>query len=150
MSQEKSQNYQNHGHLPKWFFAQCVLSLLALGILSYAAFVASGEGAGFFLGLGALIVAVNQVTIFMHLRLNFLLVQDRLIRLETQTRLYRILPPELQAHIPQLSLPQLIALRFESDANLPALVKKVVDENITDRANIKKLVKDWQADWMRV
>ena len=44
---------------------------------------------------------------------------------------------------------QLVSLRFASDAELPALARKVHDEKLNDRKAIKRLVKDWQADYLR-
>ena len=76
--------------------------------------------------------------------------QDRIIRLEMRIRLEKILPADLQAAIPTLTIPQLIGLRFASDAEMPDLVRKVIAENIEDRTAIKKMVKDWQGDYDRV
>jgi hypothetical protein len=40
-------------------------------------------------------------------------------------------------------------LRFASDAELPALARKVLEEKMNDRKAIKQLIKDWQADYLR-
>ncbi len=92
----------------------------------------------------ALVVALSFA------RSNALRVQDRLIRLETQIRLRQVLPADLQSRIGELTLGQLVALRFAGDAELPALTRRVLDEKLTDRTAIKKLVTDWQADSFRV
>ena len=76
-------------------------------------------------------------------------VQDRVIRLEMQLRLQRILPDDLRARIGEITRGQFVALRFASDAELPALVRKVLDEKITDKKQIKMAVKDWQGDYLR-
>jgi hypothetical protein len=76
-------------------------------------------------------------------------VQDRLIRLEMRLRMAGVLPPDLRMRIPEFTVEQLIALRFASDAELPMLSKKVLDENIAKRKPIKQMVKDWQADELR-
>lgn len=44
----------------------------------------------------------------------------------------------------------MIALRFASDAELPALTKQVLDERLEARRSIKAMVKDWQGDFQRV
>jgi hypothetical protein len=49
-----------------------------------------------------------------------------------------------------MTLPQLIGLRFASDEEMPALVQQVLDERITKADEIKKRVKNWQADDLRV
>jgi hypothetical protein len=81
---------------------------------------------------------------------NFALrVQDRVIRLEMQLRLERLLSAEMRARIPEFSVGQLVSLRFASDAELPALARKVLDEKLENRAAIKKQVTDWQTDNLR-
>lgn len=81
---------------------------------------------------------------------NFVLaVQDRLIRLEMRLRLEKLLAADLQARIPGLTVEQLVGLRFAGDEELPALVREVIEKNITDRKEIKRRIKDWQADYQR-
>ena len=77
-------------------------------------------------------------------------VQDRVIRLEMRLRLAKVLPEDLKSRVTELTLGQLVALRFASDEELPELVRKVLNEKIQTRDTIKKLVKNWQADWHRV
>jgi hypothetical protein len=43
----------------------------------------------------------------------------------------------------------LVALRFASDAELPVLARKVLDEKLVQRKVIKQLVKNWRADYLR-
>jgi hypothetical protein len=81
---------------------------------------------------------------------NFALrVQDRVIRLEEQLRYSQVLPADLQKGAAQLALPQIIALRFASDEELPSLVRKVLDERLADRKAIKAMVINWRADHLR-
>lgn len=82
-------------------------------------------------------------------RRNAQIVQDRLIRLEMRLRLERVLPPERHGDIARLTLPQLIGLRFASDAELPALVQETLAQGLTSDA-IKAKIGVWQADWLRV
>jgi hypothetical protein len=76
--------------------------------------------------------------------------QDRIIRLEMRLRLERLLPADLRSRIGELTPRQLVGLRFASDAELPALTKKVLDEKILSGEQIKKLVKTWEGDYLRV
>jgi hypothetical protein len=82
-------------------------------------------------------------------RMFALTVQDRVIRLEMQLRLQNLLPPDQRMRIPEFSVGQLVALRFASDAELPELARKVLDEHLGDRKAIKKLVRNWQPDLLR-
>ena len=76
--------------------------------------------------------------------------QDRVIRLEERLRLERLLPPDLRSRIGELSTGQLIALRFASDAEVPELTRIVLDQKITKQDDIKKKVRDWRADHLRM
>jgi len=72
--------------------------------------------------------------------------QDRVIRLEERMRMRELLPPDLQARIPEITREQIIGLRFASDEELPELTARVLRENIQKRDEVKKLVTHWRAD----
>ena len=97
---------------------------------------------------GVLFAAALVVLVFLA-RLFALAVQDRVIRLEEQLRYERMLPTELQARAGELTMEQIIALRFASDAELTALTLKVLEEKLTERKAIKQLVKNWKPDYLR-
>jgi hypothetical protein len=42
-----------------------------------------------------------------------------------------------------------VALRFASNAELPDLARKVLDEQMVDRKEIKKMIKTWRPDFAR-
>jgi hypothetical protein len=97
----------------------------------------------------AVVVAMALVIVWRASRGSAQRVQDRLIRLEMRLRLERVLPTAQRGDIERLSLGQLIALRFASDAEMPALVTEVLAQNIVKRDDVKRRIKDWQADWLR-
>jgi hypothetical protein len=76
-------------------------------------------------------------------------VQDRIIRLEERLRLTALLPAEDRAHINELSTKQLIALRFASDQEVPALVRKTLTQDLEPKA-IKQNIVNWRGDYDRV
>ena len=96
------------------------------------------------------LVAIALMILFFCARVFALTVQDRVIRLEMRLRLERLLPREQHAHIDKLSIDQIVALRFASDEELPGLFRKVLEENIGNRKQIKQLIKTWTGDYLRV
>ena len=101
---------------------------------------------------GALVtfgVAFALIVMFFFARLMALTVQDRVIRLEERLRMERLLPADLRARIPEVDIDQIVSLRFASDAELPDLARKVLDEKLTDRKVIKKMIKTWRPDFLR-
>lgn len=82
-------------------------------------------------------------------RMFALAVQNRLIRLEERLRYEKVLLEELRWRADELNVNQFIALRFASDHELPGLMKKVLDEKVTSRKTIKKLIKNWRPDYLR-
>ena len=96
-----------------------------------------------------LLVAIALLLIFISARVQILTVQDRVIRLEMRLRLRELLPPDLQPQISNLTVRQLIALRFASDAELASLVRDVLAGKHPTPKEIKAQVSEWQADLQR-
>jgi hypothetical protein len=78
-----------------------------------------------------------------------LVVQDRVIRLEMRHRLKDVLPSDLRGRIADLTPRQLVALRFASDDEMPALVREVLAGSLPSPKAIKQSVKSWQGDYLR-
>ena len=92
-----------------------------------------------------LMIAIAFLLLFFFPRQFATTVQDRVVRLEETLRYQRLLPADLQARAGELTLRQVIGLRFASDAELPGLVRKALDEKLSEGA-IKQQVKDWRPD----
>jgi hypothetical protein len=140
------QNFANHAkYVPAFHFFVLPVLFLNLGwaIHRWAVSLWSVDGAIWVLTSVALVIG------FLFARLFALSVQDRVIRLEERLRCERLLPPDLQPRIVEFEPAQLVALRFASDAELPALARKVLDEKLKDRKAIKQLIKTWRPDYLR-
>lgn len=96
----------------------------------------------------ALLVVVFLIlaSLFFYARLFALKAQDRAIRAEENFRYYLLTGKPLDK---QLRLGQIIALRFASDEELPALAKRAVDEKLSQK-DIKMAIRNWRADHHRV
>jgi hypothetical protein len=140
------QNFANHiKFVPAYHFfavpvfvANFVWSLFRLRTLGFS-----------FAGVFGVLVAAALVVLVFVARLFALAVQDRVVRLEEQLRYARLLPADLLARTAELTMGQVIALRFASDAELPALARKVLDEKLVERKAIKQLIKNWKPDYLR-
>ena len=98
----------------------------------------------------AVLVAVGLMLLAWYVRVFPLRAQDRVIRLEERQRLERLLPADLRSRIGELSTGQLIALRFAGDAEVADLARVVLDQKIKGQDDIKKKIRDWRADHLRM
>jgi uncharacterized membrane protein YheB (UPF0754 family) len=142
---EQAQSFKNHGRIVPMFHIG-VFGIFIINVLWALSQLRGGvtgqEVMNLLLGIGLLLL-------FFSVRAMILRVQDRLIRLEMRLRLRDVLPADLQTNIPQLTVGQLIALRFASDAELAELVREILAGRLTSRKDIKMRIKDWQADYLR-
>jgi hypothetical protein len=72
--------------------------------------------------------------------------QDRAIRAEENFRHFILTGKPLDS---RLRMGQIIALRFASDEEMPALAKRAVEEKLSQK-EIKKAIKTWKPDYNRV
>ncbi len=145
MAQRQPQNFENHVRfLPAYHFVAFPLFFANFCYAVYQAVV--NLSAASVMGL---VLGVGLVLLLFLSRTMVVTVQDRVIRLEERLRMRALLPADLQPRIDEFSVKQLVALRFASDAELPALARKVVEEKIEDQKAIKKMVAAWRADYQR-
>lgn len=141
----KVQTYSNHTRFePFYHFIASPIALLNLLIQLRHAYYYGTRYAWW-----NVLFAVGFLAIVASARLMVLSVQDRVIRLEMRLRLREVLPASMHTDIGKLSVRQLVALRFASDAELPELVQRVLKGELVDQKAIKLAIKDWQADWLR-
>lgn len=145
MSERKPQTYANHARTDPWYHYFLVPVLLVTFGLAIAHLVRHPR-----LGSAWHVVLVFALIVLaMKIRTYALKVQDRVIRLEERLRLATLLPEPLRGRIDDLEIRQLIALRFASDAELPALVERTLNEKLTQK-QIKQAIQNWRPDYFRV
>jgi len=140
-----TQNYANHRRfLPIFHFF--VLPVLLLNLIWTIVRVIRFFN---YERLEQVVMAIALICLALSARLMANTVQDRVIRLEMRLRMAQILPADLRPRIGEFTVAQLIGLRFASDEELPELARKVLTEKIDKRDPIKKMVKNWQGDFLR-
>jgi hypothetical protein len=142
------QSYQNHSRLDPPMHLFVFPALIAnVGV---AIWIAIHFRHTFpWLGHWSIVVSLALLVLALKSRINDLKLQDRLIRLEEHLRLASLLPANQLPHIRDLTTRQLIALRFASDEEIPALVHKTLTQNLEPKA-IKESIANWRADDHRV
>jgi hypothetical protein len=145
MAQSSSQNFSNY---VRWdplfhFFLVPVFAISLVG-----SFVHLYRRPGLHSAWLTIVMIAALVAVF-KIRLYALKVQDRVIRLEERLRLMNLLDAGVRPRIGELSEAQLVALRFASDAELPGLAARALNEKLGG-VEIKKAIRDWRGDYWRV
>jgi hypothetical protein len=86
------------------------------------------------------------ILLFWYARTFALRAQDRAIRAEENFRHFILTGKPFDS---KLRMAQIIALRFASDAEMPVLAKKAVEENLSQK-QIKEAIQNWRVDYHRV
>lgn len=141
----KEQSYSNHARIVTGYHRVGTIGLLILIIGSVVnIYLATPENL-----LSAALIFLSSLVLFIvaaYTRLFPLKAQDRAIRAEENLRYYamtgKLLPREL-------SVGQIVALRFASDEEFVELVNKAVSGNMTPK-EIKQAIRNWRADHHRV
>ena len=96
------------------------------------------------------VLAIGLVIFSLTSRGMSLRAQDRVIRLEEQLRLARVLSAEDLPLMAKLAPRHLIALRFAPDEELPDLVRRCASGELQSGEDIKKAIREWKPDYLRV
>ena len=143
---DQPQTYATHRALPRLPFLAALVVLFANVAVTVVGLVRQPE-----LGNAwAVVVALALMVGIFFGRRHAQILQDRLIRAEMRWRLARVLPAERHAEIDRLTLRQLVALRFASDGELPALVSRTLAGSLPTADAIKRAITQWQGDHLRV
>jgi hypothetical protein len=142
----ENQNYKNHvrWHAPQHFVLTPILLINFIYAIVRLVQEPNLDRAEF------LLLSIGLIILGVLARINALRVQDRLIRLEEKLRYEKVLPADLLAQTENLSRGQTNALRFASDAELPALVRRTLNGEFQKPDEIKRAITDWRGDYLRV
>jgi hypothetical protein len=143
---EQVQTFATHRRwIPMWHFFALPVLVINVFVAAYQ-FVRSPQ-----LGTGwAVIVALALAFGIFVSRVMPLRAQDRIIRLEERTRLERVLPSDLRGRVGELTPTQLIAIRFAPDAEVPDLTRRALNGELKTAGDIKRAIRTWRADHLRV
>jgi hypothetical protein len=145
MAERKPQTFANHTRWdPLFHFLALPIfaTAVVVGIVHFIWRPSLHTGGFFVLSVAALVAVIKS-------RLSAIKVQDRIIRLEERLRLSSLLSEPLRSRIPELTEGQLVALRFASDAEVPKLAERAINEKLSP-ADIKKSIQNWRPDYWRV
>ncbi len=152
MAEKQPQNFSNHTRwdpLFHFFIGPVFILALILTLVHFFAHMMDSSFRDNFHAFLLVVLASALLVMAFKVRLYSLKVQDRVIRLEEQLRLNALLPEPLRSRIPELTVDQLCGLRFASDAEIPKLVERALNEKLS-RADIKKSIQNWRPDYWRV
>lgn len=141
----KEQNYKNHAQMVPGFHYLTFGAIFALigGSINY---LLKSTPENKYLASLLVLASVIFVLVFWFLRVFALKAQDRAIRAEENLRYYAITGKLFAS---SLTIQQIIALRFASDAEFVALVDRAVKEKMSSK-EIKMAIQNWKADYYRV
>jgi hypothetical protein len=141
------QSYKNHAQIVFLYHRVLTLVLLLILIGSIVNLNKSwGDSTRFYSASLIVALTVAAMLLFIFARTFPLKAQDRAIRAEEQLRHYVLTGKLLDS---RLTMRQIVALRFASDAEFVALAQRAADQSLSPDA-IKRDVKQWRADTYRV
>jgi hypothetical protein len=140
MSSMTPQTYASHVYRPTAWVVTWFGAATALLLLAWAMFQSPSAAS-----IGLMLLALAVVSAITLLRGFALRLQNRIIRAEMRARLIQL---GLGTQFDKVTVPQLVALRFASDRELPPLLARTIAESLKPDA-IKRAVTDWQGDHLR-
>ena len=144
----KKQAYSNHIRAyPPHHFVFYPLILILLVFTVRRAIIMDDERVLWSV-ISAVILLIGYLS-FMTRQHYALTLQNRLVRLEMRLRYYQLTGERLEPLEETLGFTRLAALRFCTDSDLVAMVRRALAENLSAK-DIKKEIPDWYPDHMRV
>jgi len=139
------QNFSNHARYHP-LYHYIIAPLVLVGLIGSINYFVKCIPANVY--LASLLVLVFFVLLILGwlVRGYALKAQDRAIRAEENLRHYILTGKALDG---RLRLGQIVALRFASDAEFPALAQKAAEEGLKSK-EIKQAIQNWRADYNRI
>jgi hypothetical protein len=142
------QSYKNHTRFdPLMHFFVFPVMMINLGVAIYVAIHFRHQYP--YLGHWSIIVSLALLILAVKCRVNDLKLQDRIIRLEERLRLAHLCPAEDVPHVNDLTVRQLVALRFASDEEVADIAHRALTQELEAKA-IKQAIANWRGDYHRV
>jgi hypothetical protein len=138
------QQYSNHRNLvPLYHFLTfAAMAVLLAGSIYY---LLENRNESYTLPLLLILMVSTLISISFHCRSFALKAQDRAIRAEENLRYFILTGKRLNQN---LSLFQIIALRFASDEEFVSLAERAIEQNLKPD-EIKRLITNWRPDYYR-
>lgn len=138
------QEYSNHKHLVPLYHFLTFAAMLTL-LLGSILYLLMNKDNSFMLPLLFILIVLTLISVSFHCRSFALKAQDRAIRAEENLRYFILTGKRLNQN---LSMEQIIALRFASDEEFVNLTARTIEQNLKPD-EIKRLVKNWRPDYHR-
>lgn len=144
----KKQGLSNHRryYFPHHFVLYPVLLALIVAAGSY---ISNHPGSSMVWIFFVAIIILSGWISFMMRQHYALTLQNRIVRLEMRLRYYQLTGTPFERYEDQLTFSQVAALRFSSDEELPELLQRAIADKLP-ASEIKKQIRNWQPDHMRV
>jgi Family of unknown function (DUF6526) len=140
----RPQNYSNHKRFVLLYHGLTLVAIIALFFGSLVNLVQARREVVYSASL-LVLVSLILSSLYCYTRLFPLRAQDRAIRAEENLRHFVLTGKRLDD---QLTMRQIIALRFASDEEFAGLAKRAVDEALNND-EIKREIKNWRPDKYR-
>lgn len=143
---ERTQTFANHRRfLPLWHYFTLPILLINVFVAGWSAF----KNPGLWSAWGVVVSLAILVGILLSRQMP-VATQDRIIRLEERARIGRLLPADMRGRESELTRSQYVALRFAPDDEVPELTRRALSGELKTSDDIKRAIKNWRADHMRV
>ena len=141
----KKQDYKTHRQIVPLYHGLTLLALIAGWVLAILDIIEQEDGTKR-TQIIFLLILVVLTSLYYHSRTFALKAQDRAIRAEENLRHTLLTGKSIDNRI---TISQIIALRFASDEEYPALAQRAAEEGLSN-TQIKKLIKNWRSETHRV